>query len=63
AGLDPATFAIAFTLDKPFLTSTIIGATTMEQLKIAIAAGHVRLPKEIHAKIDAVHQRRGNTAP
>ncbi len=46
AGLDPATFAIAFTLDKPFLTSTIIGATTMEQLKIAIAAGHVRLPKE-----------------
>ncbi len=63
AGLDPATFAIAFTLDKPFLTSTIIGATTMEQLKIAIAAGHVRLPKEIHAKIDAVHQLRGNTAP
>lgn len=63
SGLDPATFAIAFTLDKPFLTSTIIGATTMAQLKIAIAAGHVRLPKEIHGKIDAVHQRRGNTAP
>ncbi|MCA3603611.1 MAG: aldo/keto reductase [Methylobacterium sp.] len=63
AGLDPATFAIAFTLDKPFLTSTIIGATTMAQLKIAIAAGHVRLPKEIQEKIDAVHQRRGNTAP
>jgi len=63
AGLDPATFAIAFTLDKPFVTSTIIGATTMEQLKIAIAAGHVRLPAEVHAKIDAVHQLRGNPAP
>jgi aryl-alcohol dehydrogenase-like predicted oxidoreductase len=35
----------------------------MEQLKTAIAAGHVRLPKEIHAKIDAVHQLRGNPAP
>lgn len=63
AGLDPATFAIAFTLDKPFLASTIIGATNMEQLKVAIAAGHVRLSKEIHAKIDAVHQLRGNPAP
>jgi aryl-alcohol dehydrogenase-like predicted oxidoreductase len=63
AGLDPSTFAIAFATQKPFVASTIIGATTMEQLKIAIAAGDVTLPKDICDKIDAVHQRRGNPAP
>jgi aryl-alcohol dehydrogenase-like predicted oxidoreductase len=63
AGMDPATLAIAFTIDKPFVTSSIIGATSITQLRIAIAAGHVRLSADIHAKIDAVHQRCGNPAP
>ncbi|MBN8535109.1 MAG: aldo/keto reductase [Rhizobiales bacterium] len=63
AGLDPATFAIAFATHKPFVASTIIGATTMPQLKIAIAAAAVKLSDEIAQKIDAVHQRRGNPAP
>lgn len=63
AGLDPATFAIAFATHQPFVASTIIGATTMEQLKIAIAAGDVKLSPDMADKIDAVHQRRGNPAP
>ena len=32
-GLDPAQMALAFVNSRPFLTSTIIGATTMEQLR------------------------------
>jgi aryl-alcohol dehydrogenase-like predicted oxidoreductase len=63
AGLDSATFAIAFATHKPFVASTIIGATTMPQLKIAIAAGAVKLSGEVAQKIDAVHQMRGNPAP
>ena len=37
-GLDPAQMAIAFCLSRPFVTSAIIGATTMDQLKTDIAA-------------------------
>ena len=32
-GLDPAQMAIAFAVSRPFVTSTIIGATSMEQLE------------------------------
>ncbi len=35
--------AIAFCLTRPFMTSTIIGATRMEQLKTDIAAKDVKL--------------------
>ncbi|MDP3523921.1 MAG: aldo/keto reductase, partial [Hoeflea sp.] len=37
-GLDPSQMAIAFCLTRPFMTSAIIGATTMEQLKTAIGS-------------------------
>jgi len=42
-GLDPSQMAIAFCVTRPFMTSTIIGATTMDQLKTAIAAKDVTL--------------------
>lgn len=63
AGLDPATLAIAFVTSRAFVASTIIGATTMAQLKTAIDAGETTLSPETLAKIDAVHQARGNPAP
>jgi aryl-alcohol dehydrogenase-like predicted oxidoreductase len=31
-GLDPAQMALAYVTSRPFVTSTIIGATTLEQL-------------------------------
>ena len=46
-GLDPSQMAIAFCLTRPFMTSAIIGATTMEQLKIAIGAKDVKLSDEV----------------
>ncbi|MEP3438777.1 MAG: aldo/keto reductase [Hoeflea sp.] len=42
-GLDPSQMAIGFCLTRPFMTATIIGATTMEQLKTAIGAKDVKL--------------------
>ena len=46
-GLDVCQMAIAFCLTKPFMTSVIIGATTMEQLKVNIAAADLQLSDAI----------------
>lgn len=56
-GLDVCQMAIAFTLTRSFVTSTIIGATSMEQLKTNIAAADVTLSDEVLADIDAVFHR------
>lgn len=63
AGLDIAVLASAFVNSRPFVTSNIIGATSMAQLKLAISTKDVKLSDDILAKIDAVHQLRGNPAP
>jgi aryl-alcohol dehydrogenase-like predicted oxidoreductase len=63
AGLDPSQMAIAFCLSREFMTSVIIGATSMEQLATDIGALDVAITPELEAKIDAVHQLRGNPAP
>ncbi len=46
AGIDPSAMAIAWCLTKPFMASVIIGATTMEQLKVNIAAKDLTLEPE-----------------
>jgi aryl-alcohol dehydrogenase-like predicted oxidoreductase len=62
-GLDPAQLALAFVTSRPFVTSTIIGASTMAQLKTDIAAREIAITPEIEARLDAVRQRRGDPAP
>jgi aryl-alcohol dehydrogenase-like predicted oxidoreductase len=56
-GLDPAQMAIAFTLTRPFMTSSIIGATSTEQLATAIGAADITLSPEVLEGIDAIHRR------
>ncbi|MBS9476049.1 aldo/keto reductase [Ancylobacter radicis] len=63
AGIDPAQLAIAFCLSRDFMASVIIGATTMEQLVADIDAINVPFTAELEAKVDAVHQLRGNPCP
>ncbi|MDQ0467828.1 aldo/keto reductase [Labrys wisconsinensis] len=63
SGLDPAQLALAFVNTRPFLTATIIGASTMAQLKTAIDSIDVVLPPELEAEIDAIHQLHMNPAP
>ena len=55
-GLDPAQMALAFVRLQPFVASTLLGATTMEQLKTNIESFHLNLSEEVLAEIEAVHQ-------
>ncbi len=54
--LDAAQLAIAFVLSRPFVTSAIIGATDMQQLKTNIAAHDLVLSKEMLADIAEVRR-------
>ena len=58
-GLAPAQLAIAFCMSRPFMTAPIIGATSMEQLRLNVASARIELGEEIVADIDAVHRRFG----
>jgi aryl-alcohol dehydrogenase-like predicted oxidoreductase len=60
--LHPVHLALAFVTSRAFVTSNIIGATTLEQLKIILAAPTTLSP-ELERRIDAIHQIRGNPAP
>lgn len=62
-GLDPAQLALAFVTSRPFVTSNIIGATSMEQLKTDIASHEVTITPEIEARIAEIHQLHKNPAP
>ena len=53
--LPPATFANAFVNERPFVTSNIIGATSMDQLKQNIDSINHTLSKEITEKIQKIH--------
>ncbi len=62
-GLDPAQMALAFVNSRPFLTSNIIGATTLEQLESNIASADLELPPEVLEGIEAIHARNPNPSP
>lgn len=53
--LDPAQMALAFVRQQPFVASTILGATTLEQLKSNIDSYHVTLIDEVIQGIEAIH--------
>ncbi len=55
-GLDPCQMALAFVNSCPFVTSTIIGATTMEQLKTNIDSSKIVLSDEVFKGIEAIRQ-------
>jgi aryl-alcohol dehydrogenase-like predicted oxidoreductase len=62
-GLDPAQMALAFVTSRPFVTSNIIGATTLEQLEQNLASADLELSDEVLADIEAVHTRQPNPSP
>jgi aryl-alcohol dehydrogenase-like predicted oxidoreductase len=62
-GMDAALFAGAFVLSRPFVTSSIIGATSLAQLETALAAAEVRWTEEMGKAVDDLHQRYGNPCP
>ena len=64
--IDKAAFfqlALAYVNSRPFVTSNIIGATTLEQLRSNIDSLSVQLSPEIIEQIDAIHKTQPNPAP
>ncbi len=58
-----AQLAQAFVNTRPFVTSNIIGATTMEQLKENIDSVDIELSDEIISKINIIHNNNPNPSP
>jgi len=63
AGIDPTKMAIAFALSRPFVTSVILGATSVEQMKTVIDAADMTLPADLLNEIDNIHRAHGNPCP
>jgi aryl-alcohol dehydrogenase-like predicted oxidoreductase len=62
-GLDPAQMALAFVNARAFVTSTIIGATSMEQLKVDIGSIDVTITPELEDRLNAIHLLHTNPCP
>ncbi len=63
AGLEPAQMALAFVYSREFLTSSIIGATRVEQLKSNIAAAGITLSEDVLRAIEDVQNDIPNPCP
>ncbi|MCE8042834.1 NADP(H)-dependent aldo-keto reductase [Halomonas daqingensis] len=61
--LDPAQMALTFVNSRSFLTSNIIGATTMEQLEDNLASESLKLEQSVLEAIEEVHRRIPNPCP
>lgn len=61
--MDPATMALAFVNSREFVTSNIIGATSLEQLKVDIDSAEATLSDELLRGIEAIHRQYSNPAP
>ena len=54
-GLDPSQMALAFVNSQSFVTSNIIGATTLDQLRVNIESIDVTLSDDVIEEINAIH--------
>lgn len=62
-GVTPAQLALAFVNQQPFVTSNIIGATTLAQLEENIRSVEVHLSEAVLAEIEAIHNELPNPCP
>lgn len=62
-GMEPALFANAYVASRPFVASSIIGATSLAQLDLALDSADVTWTEEMQDAVDAIHQRTGNPCP
>lgn len=62
-GLSLTTMALAFVSERPFVTSNIIGATTLEQLKENIDSIHTKLDEDTLKEINTIHSKIPNPSP
>ncbi|CAM4022107.1 NADP(H)-dependent aldo-keto reductase [Serratia silvae] len=62
-GLDPSQMALAFVRQQPFVASTLLGATTLEQLKMNIDSFDVVLNEDVLQALEEIHSRFTIPAP
>jgi len=62
-GLDPAQMALAYVNGRQFVTSNLIGATTMEQLADNVASAELTLSKAVVEGIETIHKAHANPCP
>ncbi len=62
-GLNPSQMALAFVTQQPFVTSNIIGATTLEQLDVNIGSSDLVLSDEVLDAIEQIHLLQPNPCP
>ena len=62
-GMTLAQMALAFVTDRPFITSNIIGATSLEQLEENIDSINIKLNDDVLKAIAEVHAEIPNPAP
>ena len=58
-----AQMSLAFINSRPFVTSTIIGATNLKQLEENITSSNIQLSNEVLSAIENVHNLIPNPAP
>lgn len=61
--LDPAQMALAFVRQQAFVASTLLGATSIEQLATNIGSYNLTLSEDVLAELEAVHKRYTYPAP
>jgi aryl-alcohol dehydrogenase-like predicted oxidoreductase len=61
--LDPAQMALAYVTSRPFVTSTIIGATTQQQLQTNLDSIHIKLDQALLEEIEKIHTAHPNPSP
>lgn len=61
--LTPSQLALGFVRSRWFVSSTIIGASSLDQLKETLPATQTAISAELLAEIDAIHLRYTNPAP
>lgn len=62
-GLDPSQMALAFVRQQPFVASTLLGATSVEQLKINLDSLDVILDEDVLQALEEIHTRFTIPAP
>ncbi len=62
-GYSPAQLALAFVHSRPFVTATIIGATSLQQLAENVDSVNLKLPNDLMEKIERLHQQQPNPCP
>ena len=62
-GIDPAQLALRFCDTRHFMASTIIGATSMEQLKTCIDAFDLKWTQELEDSVNALHLQQPSPCP